>query len=253
MNQVTVLIPVGKGPYKSWLPEAIDSAINQSVPPGEILLVDDAAGITDQDMHNWFGKYPEPLRFHSGYLVFNKLVWWWEGAPPEREIWISLWRLPHKIGFSQAFNCGMEVAIFDNIMYLAADDILGVDAIKDSLAAWETNHEKDGWYSLTYESPSGGICDIPINAAMITRNLWRWMGGYPPEAFAGPDALALSRLMVHAPDRIIKVAPGKVNYHIREHPQQETKTVAQPYSEEMTSIRNKATAAFKPNVEFMLK
>ena len=94
---------------------------------------------------------------------------------------------------------------------------------------------------------------IPINAAMITRNLWKWANGFPPSAFAGPDALFLSRLMIHAPDRIIKVAEGKPNYWIRQHANQETGRQASFFLTEMDSIRNKETERFVPNTEVVLK
>jgi glycosyltransferase involved in cell wall biosynthesis len=166
---------------------------------------------------------------------------------------IKVWRTPWNIGFSQAFNCGVGLADNDLIIYLAADDTLGPECVADCIETWNANGQKDAWYALTYESPSGGVCSIPINAAMITRNLWKAARGFPPAAFAGPDAAALSCLMIHAPDRIIKVKPGKVNYHIREHPSQETKITAQPYSDEMTSIRNKLTANFKFDPEVILR
>jgi len=78
------------------------------------------------------------------------------------------------------------------------------------------------------------------------------LGGLSPAAFAGPDALVLSILMVHAPDRIIRVAPGKVNYHIREHPEQDTKQQMAFYAMSgcIEVIRNKETERFVPNPEW---
>jgi hypothetical protein len=165
---------------------------------------------------------------------------------------ISLWKSPFPNGFVVAFNSGVALANNDLIIYLAADDMLESDAVKDCVDAWEENNQKDAWYALTYND-AGNISDIPINAACITRSLFQWLGAYPPAAFAGPDAALLSILMVHAPDRIIKVKPGKVNYTIRHHPFQETKVTAQRFSSEMTSIRNTLTRDFKPVEGVVLK
>ena len=126
--------------------------------------------------------------------------------------------------------------------------------VADCRQAYKDNNERDAWYALSYQV-GADVHAIPNNAAMITRNLWKWLNGYPPAAFAGPDALVLSRLMVHAPDRIIKVAEGKANYWVREHPAQDTKRQFAFYAATgiMEVIRNKETERFVPNTEIVLK
>jgi hypothetical protein len=81
------------------------------------------------------------------------------------------------------------------------------------------------------------------------------MRGFPPAAFAGPDAVLLSCLIAHAPDRIIKVAEKKPLYWIREHADQETKRQFSFYAASgiMEVIRNKETERFMPNGEIVLR
>lgn len=265
MNPVTVLIPVGPQPeYLQWLPEAINSVLEQTVPVDEILLIDDG------DNFHYTGGW-EPWLFPEiavliGDLLELPMFVRHAGMPSlytgkvsygiyhyEPDITISCWKTPWNIGFAQAFNCGVGLADNDLIVYLAADDMLYPTAVEDCLATWEANDQKDAWYAMSYRLQDGTEGNIPINAAMITRNLWKWAGGFPPSAFAGPDALFLSRLMVHAPDRIIKVAEGKPNYWIRQHANQETGRQASFFLEEMGSIRNKETERFVPNAEIVLR
>lgn len=243
---VTVLIPVGPRFRLDWLQEAVNSVLVQTYPVDEILIVDDGAGVSDQLMHEMFSNLDWKGVDKTGSHCW--LAW----IDERRSIGIVCWHSPANIGFAQAFNCGVALSSNELIMYLASDDMLGPDAVQDCIEDYEANNEKDAWYALTY-SDAGRVDDTPINAAMITRGLWNYLGGYPPAAFAGPDAAALSILMIHAPDRIIRVAQGKVNYTIRQHPEQETKVIAQRFSTEMTSIRNILTRDFKPREGVVLK
>lgn len=249
MNKVTVLIPLGPRPvYRQYIKEAIDSVLNQNYPVDEILIIDDGADITDQEMHEWFSNV-EDFQWSGGIAKYED--YWYNKT---RSLTITVWHSPTNLGFTSAFNIGMAVAKNDLVMYLAADDTLGVDAVKDAIEAYEANIQKDAWYSLTYES-ADGISDIPINAACITKPLWAWLKGYPTAAFMGPDAVMLSILLTYAPDRIIKVAPGKVNYKIKTHQWQETKQQIGFYEPTgiVEIIRNKETERFVPNTEIILK
>lgn len=250
MPNVSVVIPVGPDPiYRQLVPDAINSVFEQTVPVKEILILDDQAHIKSPEWYKWFDRFPEyPLVFSGTDSRYNKNLWVYTKPPKEYEIWISKYDTPWRLGFAATFNCGVAMALTDLVLYLAADDTLAPTAVEDCLESYDLNDQKDAWYALTYESPSGGICDIPINAAMVTKGLWRFTGGFPPSAFAGPDALLLSCLMVHAPDRIIKVMPGRVNYHIREHPQQETKRQMGFYAASgvVEIIRNMETQRFVP-------
>jgi glycosyltransferase involved in cell wall biosynthesis len=251
MDDVTVLIPVGPKPGNiRWINDALESVYAQTHPVKEIFLIDDQAHLTSQWIWKTFDIYPD-----NGFHFLNsdhrlKDTWAWDNPPDNRETYISLWQTPWRLGFSAAFNCGMALSMNDLVIYLASDDTLHPDCVADCLETYHQNQEEDAWYALTYQSDSGGICDIPINAAMVTHGLWKFTGGFPPSAFAGPDALLLSCLMAHAPYKIIKVNPGKPNYFIREHEDQDTHSMASFFLEEMGTIRNKETSRFVPNPDW---
>lgn len=243
MENVTVLIPIGpQKEYLQWLPEAIESVLAQIVLPSEILLLAD--GFDLNILHHLYG--------HTFFTRRdNKECFYKDKNSPT----ITYWRSPWNIGFSPLFNCGVGLADNELIVYLASDDKLMPTCIEDCINTWNENNQKDAWYACSYQLENRDAYSIPNNAAMVTKNLWKWMKGFPPAAFAGPDALLLSCLMVHAPDRIIKVAEGKPNYWLREHPVQETKRQFAFYAASgiMEVIRNMETQRFTPNEEIVLK
>lgn len=247
MDSVTILLPVGPKPgHRQWIAEALDSIYQQTHPVKEIFLIDDQAHLTSQWIWNTFDVFPASFHF-IGSDHRCKEQWAWE---TERLPLVSLWKTPWLLGFSAAFNCGVSLAAHDLVIYLASDDKLKPTCVADCLETYHANQEKDAWYALTYETDNGQVSDIPINAAMLTKGLWKLTGGYPPSAFAGPDALMLSCLMVHDPYRIIKVKPGVVNYWIRSHADQDTHHQASFFLDEMNGIRNKETARYQPNPEW---
>lgn len=252
MASVTVLIPVGPQPeYLDWLPEAVESVFQQTVPVDEILLIGDGSDLNLVLEDLPLARLLEFETNNQSKTYYSASKW---GYEDERHL-ITYWQSPWNIGFSQAFNCGVGLADNDLIIYLAADDKLMSTAVEDCLKTWQENNEKDAWYSMTYQLQDGTLGDVPNNAAMITRPLWAWLRGFPPAAFAGPDAVLLSCLMVHASDRIIKVAQGKPNYWIRQHEHQETRRQFSFYAASgiMEVIRNKETERFVPNLLVELK
>lgn len=250
MENVTVLMPVGPKPgHLDWIEDALQSVFAQTYPVKEIMLIDDQAHLSSQWIWNTFDIFPEGFHYMDTFQ-HGKQVWVWDNPPKDREIYVSLWETPWRLGFSAAFNCGMSLTMNDLVMYLGSDDLLGPDCVEDCIDAYHANNNADGWYAVSYEDEKGQVQDIPINAALITKGLWKFTGGFPPSAFVGPDALLLSCLMVHAPEKIVKVKPGKVNYYNREHPDQETRQ-ASFFLDEMNSIRNKETNRFMPNPEWI--
>lgn len=252
MHSVSIVIPVGPNPvYKKWLPEALESAANQTyVGDIEVCLICDGAEITGEEFMALIRSIP--IGDRSVIFADHPPTFYPPSQFIEADRIVRLYTIPCNIGFAPAFNLGVACASHDLIVYLAADDKLMPTAVADCVATWEQNGQRDAWYAMTYEV-DGVLHDIPINAAMITKPLWQWLGGYPPSAFAGPDALLLSILYKHAPDRIIKVAQGKANYWVRTHPDQETTRQAAYFLAEMNSIRAKETARFKPKDGVILR
>ena len=65
MEKITVVIPVGPNPvYKEYLPECIESVLNQTYPPDEIFVVDDAAGVNVRAL---FDIFEEPFNWHGTF------------------------------------------------------------------------------------------------------------------------------------------------------------------------------------------
>jgi len=247
---ITVLMPVGPNYNPEWLKEAFDSAVNQTCPPNEILIVDDGANISVPMCYQMMNEpgyavdmYYSPLYFEDCYKTSQlggKSTWTFNSG-----LRFSYWRNPCNLGFTAAFNLGMALAENELVVYLAADDRLMPTAVERAVQTYLASDKKDAWYAFTYELSNSDVCAIPNNIAMITKGLWRKVGGYPPAGFVGPDALVLSCLIAHAPELIVKVDEGNPLYWIRDHPEQETKTHTWKYVDEMTSIRSKYTKDFK--------
>lgn len=252
-HNVTVLITVGPNPcYKKYLPEAVESVLDQSVLVNELLIIDDQALLDPVEIYPYWED--QLVRFFdndSGFGMQSYSVYEGKGT----KTWIRIWQTPWNIGFSQAFNCGVGLAANDLIIFLAADDKLLPDAVKDCVEAYEENNCKDAWYGMGYELQDGTQASAFNNVAMITKGLWKWTGGFPPSAFAAPDALLISCLLKHAPKKLVKVKGGKVNYWVRQHPNQETGRQAGYFmaSGVVNTIRDLETKRFKPNPEWVNK
>lgn len=251
MDHVTVLMPIGPKPgHLKWINEALDSIFKQTRPIKEIMLIDDQAHLSSQWIWDTFDIFDESLHF-MGTDHHSKEVWVWDSSFTNRETYLSLWKTPWRLGFAAAFNCGMALAMNELVVYLASDDFLYPDCVADCLETYHANQEKDAWYALSYDvQDEPGVHTIPNNCAMITRGLWEFTGGFPPSAFAGPDALLLSCLIANAPDRIIPVKSGKANYFCRKHDDQDTHSQASFFLDEMNAIRNKETERFSPEPEW---
>lgn len=263
-NKVTVLIPVGWKPcYKKWLPEAIESVLQQTVLPDEIFIVDDQANLTiphicnlckepgyGSDFYNaghynkiWFHRDRKYWRDDTRGKIFSRKF----GSDNTPKFRLSYWRSPWRLGFSAAFNCGVGLSENDLIIFLAADDKMMPTCIEECLKAWEANKKRDAWYSMAYELSDGTTHNAPNNVAMITKGLWAYLGGFPPSAFAGPDAMMISILMVHAPDKLYRVKNDTPLQWLRQHPDQDTHEQASHFNDQIIAIRNLETKRFTPN------
>lgn len=275
MNDITVVIPVGHKPaYKNWLPEAVESVLKQTVLPREIFIVDDQANISISDFHRLFREpgYGSDF-YHAGY--YNK-VWFGRNEKQDRRVdnlgevysisrcggeyfkheenshrfRATYWRTPWRLGFSASFNCGVGLAENDLIVFLASDDIMMPNCIEACIESYKNNDQKDAWYYMTYEVENDGIFNLPNNVALITKGLWAYLGGFPPSAFAGPDALLISILLKHSPDKLVHVKSDGPLQWLRQHKDQDTHEQASHFNSEVISIRNKETNRFIPNPEW---
>ena len=233
---ISVVIPVGSNPvYRKWLPEAIHSVLVQDFQkPIEIVLISDAAHLSHQEFHDLMITVDSAAEVHGdvAYSTNRKVrfyeTWW-------------------NCGVADAFNFSVALAENELVFMLGSDDKLMPECLSECYKTWQKNGEKDAWYSVTVQYESGQLQAIPCNAAMISKSFWNWLGGFPPSAGVGAcDAILLSILMKHHPDRIVRVKEGTPLCWLREHEFQDTKKNAWFYNPEIISIRNKETERWTP-------
>lgn len=235
-GRISVTVPVGPNEaYLQWLPECLDSVINQNYPADEIVLIDDSMGVLGEKYKGMLGLTTEDVRGEYGELRYDEV-----GKPK-----VVVWRSPWNLGVPDAFNIGVALSSNNLVFMLGSDDKLMPDCLKECVAAYE-KHKIEGWYSTTYVTQSGQQSYIPNNASMVTKKCFlEFLGGFPPSAgVGGCDAILLSILMKHAPEKIIYVAQGKSLCWLREHEHQDTRANAWRFNTEIISIRNKETEAF---------
>lgn len=250
-HKVTVLITVGPNPvYKEYLPEAFKSVLAQTYLPDEILLIDDRADLGVREYPFMPGNHlcgDIPIDGRPDSYPDGRTINWYNR---EQQIWYSMWKPPWRLGFAGAFNCGVGLSKNDLIIFLAADDKMMPTCIEECVKAFDDNKQKDAWYSLAYELQDGTTHNAPNNVAMITKDLWRFLGGFPPSAFAAPDAMMISILLKHAPDKLYRVKNDTPLQWLRQHSDQDTLYHAATFHQEVISIRNIETNRFKPNPEW---
>lgn len=240
MSDISVVVPVGPNPvYLQWLPECIDSLLSQSQLPSEIIIIDDGANLQET-----IADYFPYEKYSDGWKgsQITKLYRGMDGMP-DVVYYKTLW----KAGVSNAFNFGISLSTSSLVFMVGSDDRLLPGCLEAVVQSYEDHKEKAGWYNVTTITEGGEVSWIPNNAAAVTKGLWKWLGGFPPSAGLGAcDALALSILMVHAPDRIIQVKQHTPLCWLREHPDQDTRINGWQFGEEIISVRNKETRRFKP-------
>jgi glycosyltransferase involved in cell wall biosynthesis len=115
---VAIVIPCFQ--QRRFLRKAIDSARGQSIPPDEVIVIDDGS---TEDLSKVTGVYPD----------------------------ISLIRQENR-GLAGARNSGLRAATSDRIIFLDADDVLHSNAIASGLDCFRENPEAAFVY--------GGFCDV---------------------------------------------------------------------------------------------
>jgi len=211
---VTVMIPVG--PYEFykglWLDECVQSARIQTHQPDEILLIDDMAGLEPED-------YPD----------------------------CRIWRNPWRLGGGCSFNSGVALAKNDLVFMLSCDDTMEPDCLEECVKSWQKTNGRDGFYWVGCHYMDGQPDQaLPFSAAMVTKGLWRLMGGFPLQSASGAgDAALVSLLMVHFPDRLYRVAGGRPLYNYRVHSQTET-AKAGPWLGVIAETRGLITKLWEP-------
>ena len=203
MTKVSVVIPVGpEAHHAAYLSEALQSVAEQMRQPDEIIIVDDMHGLT------WRGLLDIA---HTGSLSMLGRT-------------VRIWQAPWRLGVAAAFNAGIGLATGDLIFMLGADDKLLPECLEHCVKAFEKNDRKDAFYWVGVEySDDRPDQFLPCNTAAVTKGLWRFTGGFPPEVGSGAcDAALISVLMVHGPNLLVCVNGRKPLAWYRSHEQSDT-------------------------------
>lgn len=163
---ITVIIPVGPKPHhREFLGEMLSSITEQSLQPGEVILLNDG-GPSLNLVEKSFGKVREYVQ-------------------------------PWNCGMVAAWNCGVGLARNELCLLVGADDRLYGDCIQECMNAYERwDHDLYGYYYLGVKYSDGNEQNTPCNAAMVTKTLWRHTGGFPSQAAVGaPDHIFLSMIL----------------------------------------------------------
>lgn len=248
-TDISVTVPVGKNPiYKGYLSDCIESILSQTYLPNDVVLVDDG---TDYLTYEFVGgltskkAHATELQWQNSFATCFIL----SVLDPNKVIRFLIYKTPHPCGVADAFNFGISLAENNLVFMLGSDDKLMPSCLEEVIKEYEKQNKQDGWYNVTVKTASGQEQWIPNNAAAVTRGLWKWLGGFPPSAgVAACDALLLSILIKHAPDRIIQVKQGTPLCWLREHEQQDTRKNMAYFalSGVVESIRNLETMRFVP-------
>lgn len=267
MEAVTVVIPVGPNPvYRQWLPECVNSVLNQTHKPDEIIFIDDGANFTIADIFQLLKEpgYGSDYYYEGHYNLLNHLScgcrptenlnsvfqsnmgggWYGydESHEPKHKVHVKYYRTLWNVGVPDAFNFGVALSRNNLVFMIGSDDVMLPTCLEECVNKYE-KERIEGWYSVTIKYMTSGQKQwIPCNSAMVTKKLWEDTGGFPPSAgVGGCDAVLLSIMMKHMSNRIIMVKQHTPLCLLREHDQQDTKKNAWLFADEIVSIRNKET------------
>lgn len=223
---ISVVIPVG--PYeanKRWLKDALDSVANQTMKNTQVVIINDGAGL-DLGIH-----LPSKLTNRENIYIYT---------PPIR------------LGISHAFNVGVALAPDDLVMMLGSDDTLEPTCLEQCWEAYNKTNKADGYYSVPIRyMDTGEIQTAPCNAAMVTKEFWRYTGGFPIESAIGMgDSIFLSICIAHKlPVYWVGALTDQEEvplYNYRRHPDIHTYKIGK-YFGILDELRNILTRDWVPN------
>lgn len=227
---ITVVLPIG--PFRddtAYLKECLVSIREQTLKPHELIVVADRSGVLlAHEIHPFLNPDDDPYR---------------QGAIPTSIIQ-HYWRL----GCAASWNQGVGASCTECVFLMGADDTLEPTALEECWATYSRIGDPLGYYYLGVKYSTGEVQDVPCNAAMVTKSLWKHTGGFPPEAGVGaPDALLISILMGQGAraGNLHAVADGTPLYNVRVHAAQETRRTGK-YHQQIIAIRDIATRTWEP-------
>lgn len=166
-NLISIVVPICEKPrrYLELFPNLLESIYNQTIPPTELIVVCD-------------GMLPILLpNIHIEHLIVE---------------------IPARVGVPNAFNCGVAVASEELVLMVGADDVLKPNCIETCITSYTG---QSGFYWLPIEWEDGTVYGYPCGHAMVTKEFWNRIDGYPLEAPGACDA-ALISMIWDTPDLI---------------------------------------------------
>lgn len=227
---ITVVIPVGPDPvYRRYLKEAIESVQAQTLPPAELLFIDDQAGLPDE----WFRTT-------------------WAHHLTDFNIDGAMWRTPWLSGVAHSFNFGVALAKHDLVFMMGSDDRLEPHCLQDCWNAWQDTGGKPGyyWVDVRYSDDEPDQA-LACNAAMVHKEMWRSSGGFPVESAVGPcDTMLVSILMVHGDAGAMYHVESKTPpYWYRRHDQTYSRRRGSKFGQAVHSaVRDTLTEIWEPPI-----
>ncbi len=159
------------------------------------------------------------------------------------------WDNPWNLGVVASLNIGVAVAKNELVLLGCTDDLFLPNCVQRCADAWEREKEPLAYYYLGVRYSDGREQNCACGAAMVTKELWRYTGGFPPQASVGAaDHIFLSCLMAGARDgyskaQIIRVS-DELTYWYRVHDKTETSTTnIWPAIE---AVRDRLTSEWRP-------
>lgn len=179
---ISVCIPVGPYAwYKDFLGECLGSVAAQTLPPNDVVLIDDMANIEVADL--------APLLQSTDEIVQDEAAKFALRVIREGQDVVRVWRAPWRLGIPGCSNVGIALGQSDLVFHLSCDDWLEPSCLENCVAAWERNNQRDGYYWVVahYFGNQEGYFTTPCSFAMVTRGFWQLTGGFPVEAVQAAD------------------------------------------------------------------
>ncbi|GAG93694.1 unnamed protein product [marine sediment metagenome] len=213
---ITVVIPVGPyGHNKQWLAEAIQSIRDQTMPPSEILVIDDMAHLEQSDVGDD----------------------------------VHIWKAPWHIGVAYAWNFAMVFAKNDLVFPMASDDRIEPWCLESLWKTWEQHKDPLGYYwcDIQFSAEAGHILKVPAGAAMMHKELFRVTGGMPIESTVGAhDAALVDIIRAHNLATFYHVEAEKAPAWHRDHPHDENKVNRASWHLVMGQMRELVVKEWRP-------
>lgn len=192
MIPITIAIPVGpKEHHRKWLNECVESILSQCHDDDDVFLVFDGPVL----------PYDVPLADERVRMLVN----------------------PITLGVSASVNLSVGHAGYNLVLLMNSDDKLLPGALDALRQAWLKHMDMKGWYYLNTLYSDGNEQKSASGVAMVYRQHFIEIGGYPPETAVGfPDWMFLSLMQHRGLIHPISVSDECLHWH-RVHENQETK------------------------------